>query len=41
MATFPHDYKITSKTCFINIDGFTYDISAWRNTHPGGAELLD
>jgi cytochrome b involved in lipid metabolism len=41
MATFPHDYTITSEKCVISIDGDSYDVSKWRNYHPGGAELLD
>lgn len=41
MATFPHEYVSKSKECIISIDGFDYDVSAWRGSHPGGAELLD
>jgi cytochrome b involved in lipid metabolism len=41
MATFPHKYTITKETCVISIDGESYDVSSWRNYHPGGAESLD
>jgi cytochrome b involved in lipid metabolism len=41
MATFPHNYKITKESCVISIDGESFDVSAWRNYHPGGAESLD
>jgi cytochrome b involved in lipid metabolism len=41
MATFPHLYKVTKETCVISIDGKSYDVSSWRNYHPGGAESLD
>jgi len=41
MATFPHNYTITTEKCVISIDGDSYDVSKWRDYHPGGAELLD
>lgn len=41
MATFPHNYVSKSETCVIAIDGFDYDVTHWRESHPGGAELLD
>ena len=41
MATFPHNYVITKETCIISIDGESFDVSSWRNYHPGGAESLD
>ena len=41
MATFPHNYVITKDSCIISIDGESYDVSSWRNAHPGGAETLD
>lgn len=41
MATFPHDYKTSKDKVIISIDGFDYDVSSWRNHHPGGVELLD
>lgn len=41
MATFPHLYKVTKENCVISVDGESYDVSTWRNYHPGGAETLD
>lgn len=41
MATFPHNYKITKESCVISVDGESFDVSGWRNYHPGGAESLD
>lgn len=41
MATFPHNYVISKDTCIISIDGESYDVTSWRNAHPGGAETLD
>jgi fatty acid desaturase len=41
MATFPHEYKSTLPRCTIRIDGCMHDVTNFRDTHPGGAELLD
>lgn len=41
MATFPHNYKVTKENCVISVDGESFDVSTWRNYHPGGAESLD
>ena len=41
MATFPHNYEFKRDTCIISIDGESYDVSFWRNAHPGGAETLE
>lgn len=41
MATFPHLYDIKKEKCTISIDGESYDVTNWRNHHPGGAETLD
>ena len=41
MATFPHNYVASKEQCIISIDGQSYDVSSWRNYHPGGAESLD
>jgi fatty acid desaturase len=41
MATFPHHYKTSLSRCVIRIDDKMIDVTNFRNTHPGGAELLD
>lgn len=41
MATFPHHYTTKTDECVMSIEGQTFDVAAWRDTHPGGAELLD
>jgi len=41
MATFPHNYKSNLPKCVIRVDNEMYDLTAWRDSHPGGAELLD
>jgi cytochrome b involved in lipid metabolism len=41
MATFPHLYNVKKDSCIISIDGESYDVTAWRASHPGGAESLD
>lgn len=38
---FPHEYKVSADRCVIRIDDSMYDVSNFRHTHPGGAELLD
>jgi len=38
---FPHHYKSPLTKCEIRIDGKVYDVTYWRDKHPGGAELLD
>lgn len=39
--TLPHDYKTTLPKCVIRVDDGWYDCTAWRHSHPGGAELID
>lgn len=41
MATFPHLYTVTKPKCVIRVDDQMYDVSKFRGTHPGGAEILD
>jgi fatty acid desaturase len=36
-----HDYKSKLDKCVIRINNDAYDVTAWRHSHPGGAELLD
>lgn len=38
---FPHQYKTTLPKCVVRIDDGWYDCTAWRHSHPGGAELVD
>lgn len=37
----PHDYKTTLPKCVVRVDEGWYDCTAWRQSHPGGAELID
>jgi len=39
--TYPHYYKTTLPKCVIRVDDGWYDCTAWRHSHPGGAELID
>lgn len=39
--TFPYEYHTTAPKCVVRIGDAWYDCTAWRNSHPGGAELLD
>ena len=41
MSTYPHNYKLQNEKCMISIDGQSYDVTSWRNHHPGGAESID
>ncbi|CUI15334.1 delta-8 fatty acid desaturase-like protein, putative [Bodo saltans] len=36
-----HEYKSTLPKCVIRVDDGWYDCTAWRGSHPGGAELVD
>ena len=38
---FPHDYKSPLAKCVIRVDDSWYDCTAWRHSHPGGAEIVD
>jgi fatty acid desaturase len=37
----PHQYTSTLPKCVIRIGDDSYDLTAWRHKHPGGAQLLD
>jgi len=37
----PHNYQSTQPKCIVRIGESWYDCTAWRHSHPGGAELLD
>lgn len=39
--TYPHDYKSKLAKCVIRIEDHWYDCTAWRHTHPGGAQIID
>ena len=41
VLTFPHDYKSPLAKCVVRVDDSWYDVSAWRHSHPGGAEIMD
>lgn len=36
-----YEYKTTLPKCVIRVDDGWYDCTAWRESHPGGAELVD
>lgn len=38
---FPHEYTTTLPKAVIRVDDQWYDCSAWRHSHPGGAQLID
>lgn len=40
-VTFPHDYKSPLAKCVIRVDDSWYDVTAWRHSHPGGAQIID
>lgn len=41
MSTFPHDYKTELPRCVIRVDDLMYDVTSFRDSHPGGAEIMD
>jgi fatty acid desaturase len=38
---FPHQYQSPLQKCVVRIDDAWYDCTAWRHSHPGGAEIVD
>lgn len=39
--TYPHNYTSPLAQTIIRIDDAWYDVTAWRHSHPGGAEICD
>ena len=37
----PHTYVSQLPKCVIRVDDHSYDLTQWRDKHPGGAQLLD
>ena len=39
--TYPHNYNSPLNKAVIRVDDNWYDCTAWRNSHPGGAQIID
>lgn len=39
--TYPHQYTSPLSKCVIRVDDHWYDVTAWRHSHPGGAQIID
>jgi len=39
--TYPHNYNSPLNKVVIRVDDLWYDCTAWRHSHPGGAQIID